>query len=349
MILVDQQISFLIVMLMIPFALPLRFEEKIGWVNTFTWVWFLTIMSAYVFWPNFRMEVYSKIAPYYNKVLGAQNLILLLTLPTAILAIQKPNKKIISYVFDVLLVGFFFNLIYIVLRMKLGDKTPKGLLDAHTFDTGIASLLIFYMATHVKEWVRYLTPAYVSMILFVGGDTAIANILIGSAAFIFSHFQIYRKPVKLLMLAVGFVATVFSVAHFRPALLKSSGRFDIWHLFIDPMLDDTKLFLLGHGPGSFELRGLAVKIENIRYVLMHNDYLQLAFEYGFASLLVFLAFMVYNLFGLKRYPVLFATACMFCFTMFTYFPMHFFHSLLIGLILIRANVQRRSAWVKELF
>ena len=348
MILSSQQTPFLFVLLLFSIALPLHYRPKIGNVNAFAWCWFLCWCVLWCYWPNFEMKIPVKAMYYYNRLNAVKLHTLLVIVPLILLWFKRDDGKVITFVFNILSIGFTIDLTYMFVMKCLGTPEPHGLMNAHTFDTGMAALMAAHLMTHKLKVVRYLSVIYVGLIVYIGGDTALVCMFGGFFMFWLSTYYRLNKTTKIAALIALLITGAASLIYFLPSVINTEERMVIWRHHIQPMLNSEKLYIWGHGPGSFEGVGLAsTPINGMRTIILHNDFLQVFFEFGIVSTLIFIVFAFYNLFRLIRYPMLFSTGCMFMFGMVVYFPLHFLHPLIVGLLLVRANAQRRHAWFKD--
>jgi hypothetical protein len=98
-------------------------------------------------------------------------------------------------------------------------------------------------------------------------------------------FWIYRKYWRYTVPAV--LAGAVAVWKLFPNYLDDSARYQNWWLYLDKILDAP---WFGHGAGSFAVLGPAIQglhgEKGNWLVFAHNEYLQIAFEYGGLGLLM---------------------------------------------------------------
>ena len=124
----------------------------------------------------------------------------------------------------------------------------------------------------------------------------------------------------------------------------ASGRFVIWKkTFAYWMKDDVWHKILGVGPGSFEIYGPGIQLQqtvpgglNMVYIWLHNDYLQNLFELGLVGFCLFLALHVQVLYVSYKIekPWLFLSAFAFSFIELTQAPFRHAPTSIVGLLIL---------------
>ena len=148
------------------------------------------------------------------------------------------------------------------------------------------------------------------------------------------HWRIIVAPIVIFLL--------FQVYQYRQAIYSAKGiRLRMWAAAFDYMDEKKQSIWTGFGPGSYELYGPTIGVKAFvgqpnlySSPWLHNDWLQILWEYGAIIFLLSVTFYVYLLFKSFHRPNLFCTilgygACM-CF----YSPLHFMLSQLMACILI---------------
>lgn len=162
-------------------------------------------------------------------------------------------------------------------------------------------LLAITLVALLSERLWLLVPGLLPGFILAGSRGAIVALVMGGTA------VLVRKPLAILTLG-GIFALAFAT-YLGPS---DSDRFAIWRIALQGMT------WLGYGPGSFS--GVATATMHPEHV--HNDYLQLAFEYGSGSLLLLFLYACAILqTNAKEWPVFLTFSILALFSFPLYVPM----------------------------
>lgn len=143
---------------------------------------------------------------------------------------------------------------------------------------------------------------------------------------------------------------LLAIYDYRKLLFATKGlRLRMWATYFDYFSASGKSIWLGFGPGTFEMVGPTIRIPikgqaDYATAWMHNDWLQILWEYGLVVFLFSLAFYIYVLVRSYHTRHLFCMivgygACM-CF----YSPLHFMLSQLLALALVIESFTTEDTW-----
>lgn len=355
------------IILLFCIGVPYFYRKDIGKFNAITWGLFL-LSASRSFLPHFSRTVPLDARSLLVVGSGKTAFVLILLLP--LLAMRLPKKSIAT-------TGkIFFAWLAIDGLVIMSKVLPEGagFLNAGNFDLTILVLAFFFVMACLHEDVarHYLCaglrrscneqglPFYgldfkinpqlfvaivalcctaILPVFFISGSTCKLALYIGGLTI---AFLIRRYWVVGGFLALG-AAAFFNI----PDLSRDAGRFDIWSTYASYIVDLTrfkivnyKAFFFGFGAGSYHWMGLDKVISGTRYVIMHNDYLQVFFEYGLICFSFFVAMLARAVYELRKRPFLCGCAVAYCFAMLTYFPIYFVGSAFLGLILIRLSFEK---------
>lgn len=158
-------------------------------------------------------------------------------------------------------------------------------------------------------------------------------------------------PVALVLLALY---------DYRKLLFATKGlRIKMWAAYFDYFIASGKSFLWGFGPGSFEMIGPTIQIPNpvipgaqngpplYATAWMHNDWLQLLWEYGAIILIVSIAFYIYVLVKSYNSRTIFCMNLGFGACMCFYSPTHFTLGQLLACTLIVESLRKDPQWQRQ--
>ncbi len=329
--LLTQSLPFCIFAMLACLAFPFGALERIGKFYSTTWAVFIMWTAAYAFAP------YAGAIPlgpghHMTKVNAGQLLFLLCMIPPAALALYD-NKKI----WWALKIFMLIDMAYLIYAKQTGS-TPLGLVNADTFDATIAFICALHNVVYGFRTTaqRIYSLLMVGAAWYLGGETVALCAALSVAAIIFYQLRANRAPkiiLELFCLTVLVVLAAVSYAYYE----SRDGyvmRFDIWQRALTPMLTDYKLLLLGNGPGSYEWYGLTHPIRGHRFIIMHNDFLQVLYEYGALMAALFVSFILVTIYRLRDNPAYFVLSIAYTVCMVPYFPLHFFPSLAIGVLIV---------------
>jgi hypothetical protein len=175
-------------------------------------------------------------------------------------------------------------------------------------------------------------------------------------------FQGWMFKRDKLAFFVGLTVFFGGLCYKRQDLLAAKGmRLKMWAHYFDYFTASGKSIWLGFGPGTFEMIGPKIKIPNpvvpgnqngppeYATAWMHNDWLQILWEYGAIVFMISVAFYFYLLVRSYKQTWLFCMvlgygACM-CF----YSPIHFFLSQLLACTLIVECLRKKGGlkWLRR--
>lgn len=224
----------------------------------------------------------------------------------------------------------------IAINCMVAAFTKGGLFHSNSMDASMGAVilpaLLFRPAS--DNWVRIslgLAIGVVISILVIGGTTAFFAIGAGLAAMTFLHWR------KNFLAALGALSFFVLICWFRTGkeFLNDWGRFQEWQLFFDWWAQKANP-LIGTGLGSFEILGPMIQNKQSGlYLFMHNEYLQILFELGAIGFLLSAAVWVKALIKSFREPWLFACLTSASVVMLTQFPLRFFLSQLLFMVLLK--------------
>lgn len=198
-----------------------------------------------------------------------------------------------------------------------------------------SAMLMCFVPMLIKEE-RYLALILTLALVAVGGSNTV--LLCGAGLLIAT--VISSKSIKWMFNISGLIAIVwlgltiyFSWDHIRVSYFE---RTHMWSDYFAWFNSQPWAWLTGFGLGSFEVLGRNWPTGDTahRYYLMHNDYLQILFETGLPGLLVTLWTCGYLLWRSHQHTWQLATLIIFMVMGLTYFPLHFFGSQSLILILV---------------
>ena len=140
--------------------------------------------------------------------------------------------------------------------------------------------------------------ASVVMIILSKGDMAIAAILVGTFVFFLANNRAVMAAVAIFGLIFG--AMVWKASSENPSFIqhtigaKSNGRFPVWVQAItdirSQVFNESKrtFAITGMGPGAFHYAFPIRHPQQAAWKQAHNDYVELAYNYGFGGLALFL-------------------------------------------------------------
>lgn len=167
----------------------------------------------------------------------------------------------------------------------------------------------------------------------------------GSTAYIILAVELfvilYHKKKRVIFAFVPFVFGVFFIG--PKVFIHSSGRFTHWKLFMEWWIVNANIWL-GTGAGSFEWIGPHIqKTDKNIFLFLHNEYLQVLFEYGIFGALIFFGIFLEVFYRARKTPWLFVTLSGLSIMFITQFPMRFFISQLFVLLLAKEAYDKRTA------
>lgn len=212
-----------------------------------------------------------------------------------------------------------------------------GLLNSWSFDASVMAIYVPMVLKLKPKWARYaVLGLYLLVIASVRSSTAVACLGVGLL------ITYYDNLIAMLGLISGGVALAWIGDENGRTLLYSSGRFSAWSKYMG-WWHEYASHWFGLGSGSFDTMGALMPVQDMRLVIMHNDYLQVLFETGRVGLLLFLVVVGFGLWYSRKSRLRLAMSLAYCVCMLTYFPLHFFIPQMIGLFLLRdAQVTRAS-------
>lgn len=196
--------------------------------------------------------------------------------------------------------GWFYKFIgvFILADMFKLLKGGAGLIEASTYDAGLIGCMLpifvdkvlYKKDTQTKiSWLNLAVIfAGIIAISFTKSRTGLLAILVTVLVYGWPYLKFLQK--KYYYFAVFFISTMCLAAsglYFKFKLLHDP-RLRIWAGEFDWWLSQAN-YWVGTGPGSFEFLGLFLKVDStgaggsgldVRFYLLHNDWLQTLFETG---------------------------------------------------------------------
>ncbi len=177
--------------------------------------------------------------------------------------------------------GFIPSLIVGFLQWSkhdIGSDPIIGLFISQSLFGDIAALILIMAVTQRLWWI---VPIMLPAIVMAGTKSSYLALLVAFVVWTWQHNR--REEAALAIVSVLFVFIVSYFFNYRVS--GSLQRLEIWSAII------PQLTLLGHGAGSLEESFFStVFASGERIANAHNDFLQLAFEFGAPGLAVALAF-----------------------------------------------------------
>lgn len=153
----------------------------------------------------------------------------------------------------------------------------------------------------------YSRKRYIGLKQFKWGVTiAVAGIGYAFLTFGSGIFDYSRDPIKLLMQAVGHYMNYFHGAGTAEEFFSGNGRYELWSMALK-WWSEYFHWLFGSGAGTAYILVPRAQIEvghhtQSFFIWMHNDYLQVLFEYGVLGLSLLLALTLGGLWRLRKTP-----------------------------------------------
>lgn len=149
---------------------------------------------------------------------------------------------------------------------------------------------------------------------------------------------------------IASVATLAGLYRWGWEFFDSSMRFDIWKLSMEYWRENLG-HALGAGPGTFIVFGPHVQITNSYrqgeyFLWMHNDWLQVTFEYGYIGLATILTLFVYLFAQSKHNRVLNTALIAFAFAALTQPMIRLFPTAILGALLVRLITEKQHTFTK---
>jgi O-antigen ligase len=169
----------------------------------------------------------------------------------------------------------------------------NGVMTGATFDAAVMAVFIATMVVGISAEKRgkllYLALIpMVGVILTQDGGAAIMALL---ACGLWNAARLRGLRARLIVLAATVGVALAGYLTQGAGLYSSPGRLRMWAAYMDWWLANASPWF-GAGPGSFNWIGPLTFMDEYQYYWMHNDWLQILFEYGIIGLALSLAILV---------------------------------------------------------
>ncbi len=232
-----------------------------------------------------------------------------------------------SHVAKVLVILEAVAVIDALLVLKFGF----GIFNARTMDTTFLSIMTPVILR--RRFMGILTIGLFLYVIYSYGEVMAWSTLIGA-----TMAGLFLKVRWAFWLALA--ASPMAVLKVYTLVDKGSRPREWVHL-MNWWWDHANVWV-GTGPGSFEWLGPWIEIKagmtNDLYMSMHNDHLQLIFEYGFVGYVLFATLFAQALWSSRREVWLFASLVGFSVAMIGYFPVQYMASQVAGICFIALAV-----------
>ncbi len=197
---------------------------------------------------------------------------------------------------------------------------PRGLMEARSFDALVMCLTVPYLVNSKKLFCKMLAGYFVIVAILLHAKTGLAVAAIGLT--VTSIMQ--GKWVKTILLCTALIAaagrwvvgqtpTHGNFGSIRERLYALGHYMDWWWVHTNHWV--------GTGPGSFMVLG-PYNVEHKMYVL-HNDWIQVLFEYGCVGFSIALSGAMILLYRARNSPVILGSLASFYLASLMYFPLYF--------------------------
>lgn len=252
----------------------------------------------------------------------------------------------------------FASSFLMVIKFALGFE-PYSFMNNSAADACMIAVLFPFIAmdTHEIDLSDYWFLAFVPVLACIvsGSSTGIVAMSLSIA---FSVYFSIDGLKSMKWLRAAFIGGTFSafpfigVMLFKESFLNDNGRFSIWENAMKYWWQHHNIWL-GAGPGKFYVEGPmnqilsqvapgqniadAIKanpaIGNSLFTFMHNEYLQVLYEQGIIGLILFLSVGIVAFYKSNKKPHKVALIVL-GFTMLTQFPLRYFLSSFLVLVLL---------------
>jgi len=299
--------------------------------------WFLVLTSVAAFWPPWNMKLSIMPSHLGTKVNALQILTALYLLPILFGQITGATAQKLLQGIGVILC---FDAVALYWGAQYGIR--RGFLEASTFDAG-AMIIVFMLLLPRRDVVsNWLKLALLASAIVTGGETmkamCVAFVIAYGAKLIMKIGRVREQVCYFVLVGVCLIVLFYAA----PIMFDDSGRFEIWLTYLPRVFDSWIVALFGNGAGSFEWFGASHKVGGAHLLILHNEFVQILFEYGLIAFGLFVGFVVFILKRLWAYPSDFAAGVAYVLYMFVYYPMHFIITLLPGCILVCMAFQNRD-------
>lgn len=255
--------------------------------------------------------------------------LVLVTIPVALL----PQNSVITHPFILMpiLRGIgLLNALWMLSQFFLSQKI-YGVFGNAAMDACFLAILIPSQKT-------VGTIIYSAAIGASGSSTAMAALGISLGVNWMMKYK--SKPYLEIPIVMGFLALG------AQKFFDSNGRFDLWRRSMIYWMDQINPWI-GSGPGSYFLYGPKIQMlqgntPDKLFVWMHNDWLQVLFEYGIIGFVLISILFVKMVRAAhdKKEPWLVASILTYGFVATTQMPLRYFLMSLLGACLLRLSLYR---------
>jgi hypothetical protein len=324
----------------------------------------LGILFLYVVISSTKLSaLYAGGAGIMNNLAATSTVYLLFAILPALLVARTTLREMLD---GISILGILVSAYMILL--KCTGEVPYSFMNNSAADASLLAVLYPVMVFRpAKLLTRWSAPLFVFLppiaIAVCGSTTAIVALAV--SLFAVWGVNIKAKRMKIIDAGGGLLSTViFGVAllgvfFMKDQFLGDNGRFNTWQTTMGAWWNNWPSGLIeqgvpapnhwfGTGAGSFYVLGPIIELinkfpTNTLFANMHNEYLQILFEYGYIGLSLFLVAAFYTLRKSFDRPWLSASLFTYGFVCLTQFHFRFFLSALIVAFLVREAYEGETA------
>lgn len=283
-------------------------------------MFYLLLNSIHTYFlPKFNVPQMGPVTAGMIPALAAMSMVWVIMLCIPFLLIPKDKVKYVGRLFLVVAVLESISIIF-----KLGqDQFKNSALLLNPAQDGAFVACLLPLAYEIKRWFKWpLIALMVIAIIMTQATTPFVGLGVFIATLIwFSRFRILTFAGPLFVAALGVYSQGFN--NFKA----DSGRLYIWPLAMNYWKEHLDK-IIGAGAGSFFIYGPTIELtlhgfgyNQPVYVWMHNEWLQVLFEFGIIGLLLSLAFYFFSLKKSYDRPLGFNTLLIYGATSFFQMPL----------------------------
>lgn len=262
------------------------------------------------------------------------------TLSILISSIAFLPSKTVQYVYKALIIFISFDALVVCFN-------GWGAFNAGSLDTSmiaVAIIMLLFRPQQFKSlWTLVLSTVCLIALIWQKGSTAYFVLAGGLSSYFLARANLSRNP-YLLLSCIPIISLIFGLGVFTTGdqFLNPWDRFVEWKRLFEWFWSNANL-VVGTGMGSFEVIGPVVQqaagVKKV-FLFMHNDWLQILFEFGILGAILTLWVCADALWRARKEPWLFATLCAFGIAMIPQFPLRFSASQILIVLLLRTALLR---------
>ncbi len=286
---------------------------------------------------------------------SATALLLLIVIPVVVWLTPRRFRQ---YFTVALICALFLNLIPLAMTSGVVNVPARGLFDCESFDAGIMAAILpvavvpfALQATawrgHVLVALSFLVPLAATIVTrTTTGFYILAAIGVGMAGY-------KRGFARKFILSCTGATVALGLAFAANGLTHTSGRWAGWKFFMKWWGDygSPWTYLVGMGGGTFQYLGTLIQISQKGldaftgggWLWLHNDWLQILFEYGVLGLLIAGCVFAWAVATSRHRPWVAIGLAAMAFLSTAQFPMHWILTQVWVTILLREAFARLPA------